>query len=103
MTMEWFILLLIVPAIVAPIVLLCGFSGCSIIYNPDNLPDPLPPAKPTGLTATAIDLDRIRLTWDYLSPPPQAVTFQVRRSGGSPTIPQPPATSATTQEDTGLE
>lgn len=104
--MDWLILILAVPAVVVPVVLLCGFSGCSIIYNPNNLPDPLPPsppAKPVGLTGTAVDLDRVRLTWQYMQPPPEPVTFQVRRSGGNPLLPQPPPTTDVTQDDTGLE
>lgn len=101
--MDWLILTVAVPTIVIPVVLLWGFSGCSIIYNPDNLPDPQPPAKPVGLTATAVALDRVRLTWQYLQPPPESVTFQVQRSGGNPLLPQPPPTADVTQDDTGLD
>jgi hypothetical protein len=31
--MEWLILLLLVPAILVPIVLLCGFAGCDIVFG----------------------------------------------------------------------
>lgn len=104
--MDWLILILVVPALVVPVVLLCGFAGCDIVFGLDRPPPrpPLaPPTPPVAVTATAIDLDRILLTWEYMDPPPESVTFQVRRTGGSSGLPQPPPTSEMTQEDAGLE
>jgi hypothetical protein len=105
--MDWLFLILVVPAVVVPVVLLSGFAGCDIVFGlePRDPPPPplVPPATPVALTATAIDLDRILLTWEYMDPPPETVTFQVRRTGGSPLLPQPPPTSEMTQEDTGLD
>lgn len=102
--MEWIILLVIVPVIVVPVVLLYGFAGCTFdpSVQPGNPPAPGPPATPTDLAATATDLDRIALAWAYLDPPPDAVKFQIQRTGGSP-LPQPPLVTGTTFDDTGLD
>ncbi len=72
--MEWLILLLLVPAIVAPVVSLHGFAGC--VYVPPT-PAPAPPADPTNVRVDSKDLDRITLKWDYLDSPPLPVTFEV--------------------------
>lgn len=60
--MEWLILLVVVPAIVAPIVLLCGFAGCSLILD---IGDPkLEPGTPTNLHAKlAANRKDINLVW----------------------------------------
>ena len=70
--MEWLILLLLVPAILLPIVLLCGFAGC---YNP--APDP-PSTAPINLAATPLSLSEILLTWKSTSPIVQG--FQIYRA-----------------------
>jgi hypothetical protein len=72
--MEWLILLSLVPAIVAPVVVLYGFAGC--VYTPPP-PAPVPPADPTNVRVDSKDLDRITLKWDYLDAPPLPVTFEV--------------------------
>ena len=55
--MEWLILCLLVPAIVVPVVLLWGFTGCDRIYGVSL------PQLPPDLTATPIAIDAIRLDW----------------------------------------
>jgi len=53
--MEWLILILVVPAILVPVVLLYGFSGCS--FKP--APAPIPPT----VTATPINVDHVTVSW----------------------------------------
>jgi hypothetical protein len=57
--MDWLILLVIVPAVVVPIVLLWGFSGCSFCA-------PLGPPVPMNLRVTETDFDFIRIEWDEI-------------------------------------
>jgi hypothetical protein len=73
MIMEWLILLLLVPAILVPIVLLCGFAGCFL----DSIGEAGPPPPPTNLKATAIGTDGIKLEWTDTSE--GTVTFNVER------------------------
>ena len=56
--MEWFILIFLLPLIVVPIVLLCGFAGCGI----DNVATKVFP-PPSNLVGTAVGEKRIDLTW----------------------------------------
>ncbi len=72
--MEWFILLALVPAIVAPVVVLYGFAGCEFKAQDGVLS---PPADPTNVRVLSKDLDRITIAWDYLDSPPLPVTFEV--------------------------
>jgi hypothetical protein len=51
---EWLILLLLVPAIVAPVVLVLGFAGCSFAPRPE----------PTIDTATGTSFNTISVTWE---------------------------------------
>jgi hypothetical protein len=80
--MEWALLLLLVPAVVAPVVLLFGFAGCNFERS---LGEPAP-AAPTNLRVTATDLDSITLAWDYLAPPPEAVVFEILHDQTEPPI-----------------
>jgi hypothetical protein len=59
--MEWFILRLLVPAIVVPVVLLWGFAGCDFVFKLDPRPSGL--SEPEGLAATPISVTEISLTW----------------------------------------
>src|SRR5262245_61815908 len=80
--MEWLILLLLVPAIVAPVVLLFGFAGCRQILG---FEDPiLTVAEPRFPRVEFTGLDQIRIAWDYLTPPPEPVTFEVEINGTAP-------------------
>jgi hypothetical protein len=69
--MEWLILCLLVPAIVAPVVLLWGFAGCSFHTNPL-------PLAPQNLAAAPISVTEISLTWD--NPEPNPVQFEIHRA-----------------------
>jgi hypothetical protein len=80
--MDWALLLVIVPAIVAPVVLLYGYCGCK--FDPQR--GPLPPAAPTLLRVIATDVDRIDLAWDYLDPPPEPVAFEIRHDQTDPPL-----------------
>jgi len=99
--MEWLILLVLVPAILVPVVLLGGFAGCSILYDPDNLPErPLPDA-PTNLSARGINVSAIALTWN--NPNTVPVTFKIERireGDNDPTFLDAPASPF---QDPGLE
>jgi hypothetical protein len=77
--MDWVLLFLLVPAVVAPVVLLCGFAGCREILG---IEDPvLIVADPGFPRVESIVLNDIRLAWDYLIPPPEPVTFEVEING----------------------
>jgi hypothetical protein len=73
--MDWVILILLVPAVLVPIVLLCGFVGCkSFDEEIAAVPDP-----PLGLTATRVGLDQIDLAW--LDKSGGTATFLIERDG----------------------
>lgn len=93
---EWVTLVLLIPAIVVPIVLLFGFAGCSILFDPAKLPI----ARPTIVSAKAISASSIRIMWDHTG---DAATFQVRRTRAGDVSPTPLPTSETSLDDTGLE
>lgn len=62
--MDWFILIFLVPLILVPIVLLCGFAGCGLdLKATGDLPVPAPLA-PSNLSATAAGTRLIKLKWD---------------------------------------
>lgn len=58
--MDWFILIFLVPLILVPIVLLCGFAGCGL-----NLAGELvsPPPDPSNLEAKAGGTRLVKLSW----------------------------------------
>ncbi len=86
--MEWFILLVLVPAILVPVVLLYGFAGCGTQLVVDE--DTSTAIVPTGLHATVSDLLRgIVLVWTNKEPDP--ARFEVRRTEQRAPL-QPPAT-----------
>src|SRR5436309_526149 len=55
--MEWLILVLLVPLIIVPIVVLCGFVGCG--------PGPVfsDPPPPSNLSGVADGTSKINLNW----------------------------------------
>lgn len=61
--MDWLLLILLVPAILVPIVLLFGFSGCSSFDS--ALADPVAPPLPPTLLHSELTKNRdgIILTW----------------------------------------
>ena len=77
--MEWLALLVLVPAILVPVAVLCGFVGCQ--YNPRPVGPPTPPDAPTALTALAQDRTSIEVTWQHADP--SAVTFELDRLRGA--------------------
>ncbi len=94
--MEWLTLIVLLPAILIPVVLLWGFSGCkfSVAVGAGTL-------APTNVRATGISTSAISLTWD--NPNTVPVTFQVERTKQGESTPTPLASSSTTFQDTGLE
>jgi hypothetical protein len=82
MNMDWLLLFLAVPAVIVPIVLLCGFAGCRTLLG---FEDPvLIVAPPENLRPESVGFDGITLTWDYLDPPPEPVTFEVEVNDTDP-------------------
>ncbi len=79
--MEWFVLIFLVPLVLVPIVLLCGFAGCGI----DTVASGTGPAPgveaPSDLHAKATGVDTIELTWQNNTGGP--TTFQAARAGGA--------------------
>lgn len=107
--MNWLALILLVPLILVPVVLLCGFAGCAEIAgirDSDPVPSlPPPPAAPTGLKATAVSHNEIDLEWDDVSG--GAATFTVLRESSSNSfapvadgVPPTPGSAKVTHHDT---
>lgn len=80
--MDWFILILLVPAIIVPIVLLWGFVGCTSFSSED----PPPLAAPTNLRAKAEGTNLVKLNWQYTGVGP--VTFKVERVKEGDSLPK---------------
>jgi len=97
--MEWLILLLLVPAILVPIVLLCGFAGCSFSHGLV----PGPPDAPT-VTATPKNVDHITVSWQNTDPGP-VVGYRFVRTGGTlpPRDENVDASITTVEDTTGLD
>jgi len=76
--MDWFVLIFLVPLVVVPIVLLCGFAGCGI----DNVATGGGPAPgvetPSNLHAKATGVDTIELRWQNNTG--GATNFEVERA-----------------------
>ena len=82
--MEWLILIFFVPLILVPIVLLCGFAGCSSFEAAEA--DPVTPKKTTPgnfTKATANGTDKIDLEWQHASP---TAKFTVTRTAPDPKV-----------------
>jgi hypothetical protein len=101
--MEWLILLLVVPAIVVPLVLLCGFAGCHFHPAPvegGNGSGPVTVLPPT-VTAEPRNVDHIFVSWQGTDPNHPAQKYHYVRIGGAPAMDV--GASVTTQDDTGLD
>jgi hypothetical protein len=59
MTTEWLLLILLVPVVLFPVVLLCGYAGCHLVFGLDEIR----PRTPTDVEAEGISVDSIRITW----------------------------------------
>src|SRR5262245_43940824 len=96
--MDWLILILGVPAILVPLVLLCGFAGCPAPYFGDCSEDsdcPVgtqcvnsPPSAPESLAATALDDHRVSLRWTNTDPRAADISFEIERTreNGDPVV-----------------
>ncbi len=69
--MEWALLIVLVPAVVIPVVLLLGYTGCGPDFGTALSP-------PTGLAATATGPQSIVLTWQFVGG--SGYTFLVERA-----------------------
>jgi hypothetical protein len=94
---EWLILLLLVPVIVAPVVLVVGFAGCSFA----------PRVEPTIDSAIGASFNTITVTWGI--PDPASIRFQrtnldnsVTDLGIQPTSPFTDTVPTPTQSDQNL-
>jgi hypothetical protein len=101
--MDWFLLVFLIPLILVPIVLLCGFAGCAQIAGLGEGVDP--PAAPSNLVAKAAGASRVSLSWKDNSG--GTVNFVVERTiigpGGSGSLSQVGgAITGTFFTDTGL-
>jgi hypothetical protein len=81
--MEWLTLLLLIPALVVPVVLLFGYTGCT--FSAALPPDP---QAPVITAATPLDGNRIRLEWT--NPNTTPVTFDILRTPEGPGPPPAP-------------
>jgi hypothetical protein len=62
MIADWLILLICIPAVVIPIVLLCGFAGCGQVFGLQHLNPPIP----ANIRALERTLSSITITWDTI-------------------------------------
>ena len=92
--MEWTLLLLLVPAIVAPMVLLWGYAGCS--FEPGGYL----PSEPENLMVTSATAGSISLSWTQDDD--VIVTFEVERLKVGETTPVMLVTSEKSFTDQGL-
>jgi hypothetical protein len=60
--MDWLILIFVIPLVLIPIVLLCGFAGCGLDVVGQAAPPLLPPSN---LLAVADGTNKIVLNWTY--------------------------------------
>ncbi len=81
--MQWFILLVLVPAVLVPVVLLFGFAGCTpfTAAAEEAAPPASPPAAPSDLNANGTGEHAITLSWQNNQM--DATAFVVHRDGGA--------------------
>jgi len=97
--MERLILLLLAPAILVPIVVLCGFAGCDVVFGLTGRDRPIPPT----VTATPKSVDHITVSWENTEPDSVLRYRFVRIKGNETQRDSDVDASITTVEDTGLE
>ena len=74
LVVEWLILVLVTPVVIAVVVLLYGFVGCGELLPPDA---PSTTSKPDKLTARAAGSNLVKLAWQNTAG--TGVTFTVER------------------------
>lgn len=98
--MDWLVLIVVVPAVLVPLVLLFGFSGCGSFGTDSKPPAATSLPKPFDLVATAVGETRIDLVWKH--PSAGGVTFTVALQGPTGLVDNHGATTALTFQSTGL-
>lgn len=87
--MEWLLLALLAPLVVAPVVLLCGFAGCGSF-----LPEPVSaPSPPTSLIADRTGDRTITLRWTHSD---ATAKFNIARGESSGSLTPVPALQGVT-------
>jgi hypothetical protein len=99
--MDWIILSMLVPGIVAILLLLVGFTGCT--YDP---PRSMGLTAPTNLAVADVGVTTVTLTW--INPGELSLAFEIERlreGDADPVlIPVSPFADATVEAvDTGLD
>src|ERR1700687_569192 len=94
--MEWFILLMLLPAVLVPVVLLCGLAGCEFHGGIVSI------AAPT-VTPSPRNVDHITVSWQNNETNPVLRYHFVRLKGTDTQTDVEVDASVTTVEDTGLE
>jgi hypothetical protein len=74
MTIEWYMLVLLVPLVVVPVVLLFGYAGCNQVFGLDPT---TPNFTPINVEAEGESIETIRVSWARASSEP--VSFKVFR------------------------
>jgi hypothetical protein len=83
--MDWFILIVLVPFILLPVVLLWGFAGCTPFTAQDPLPDPdtpdpdtpAKPPAPFNLQVTTVTENLVELQWEHTT---VGASFKIERA-----------------------
>ena len=92
--MEWLVLVLAVPAVLIPVIVIWGFSGCS--FSPVILPD-----APTNVSAVGTGVSSIRVTW--VNPDADVGSFRIERTKEGESTPTVLSSPTTTFDDPALE
>src|SRR5687768_1924300 len=76
------VVVLLTPFIILVVMLLFGFAGCSILYNPDNLPDAPNELLLAVRVPAALTVRSVRFRWTD----PNGVTLEITQDnpGGTP-------------------
>src|SRR6266480_4938815 len=99
--MDWFLLFFLIPLILVPIVLLCGFAGCAQVAGIKDI-QIIPPA-PSNLVAKTCGTSRVCLSWkDNSGGIVKFTVFRAITGPGGGSLSPVGSTSATFFGDTGL-
>jgi hypothetical protein len=96
--MEWLLLALLAPLVLAPVVLMCGFAGCSSFGEGETPSTP----SPTSLIAERTGDRKITLRWTH---PDATAKFRLSRgasSGGVASVPALQDVTGTQADDIDL-